>query len=248
MKTILLLHGFPHTPRLWDLVAPTLAETYRVVAPDLVAGADAQTLAGRLARELSTQGAESAVVVAIDAAVPAAVVLALTRPELVERLVVMESLLGRLPGAEPFLAGGPPWWFGFHQAVGLPETVLQGHEREYVEWFLRNGTHDGRGFSGPIAEAFAAAYTGRDRLAAAFEHYRVMPANADVLVDLTARHRLTMPTLAIGADPVGPALAAQLDAISDDLTSVQLDDCGHLVPLDAPDRLLALLEAFLVRA
>ncbi len=33
----------------------------------------------------------------------------------------MESLLGTLPGAERFLANGPPWWFGFHRVPGLPE-------------------------------------------------------------------------------------------------------------------------------
>ncbi|WP_328324463.1 hypothetical protein OHA70_33375 [Kribbella sp. NBC_00382] len=53
--------------------------------------------------------------------------------------------------------------------------------------------------------------------------------------------KLQIPVLAIGARPVGPALATQLAAFADDLTTLQLDDCGHLIPLDAPDRLLAAL-------
>jgi pimeloyl-ACP methyl ester carboxylesterase len=32
---VLLLHGFPETYRCWDRVVPRLAETYRVVTPDL---------------------------------------------------------------------------------------------------------------------------------------------------------------------------------------------------------------------
>lgn len=44
--------------------------------------------------------------VAIDAAVPAAFLLAVRRPDRVRRLVLMESLLGSLPGAEDFLASG----------------------------------------------------------------------------------------------------------------------------------------------
>ncbi len=74
----------------------------------------------------------SADVVGIDAGTPPAFLLAMRRPDLVRRLVVMESLLGGLPGAEAFLAQGVPWWFGFHAVPGLAETVLTGHEARYV--------------------------------------------------------------------------------------------------------------------
>ncbi|MDT5016417.1 MAG: hypothetical protein QOD39_2577 [Mycobacterium sp.] len=68
-----------------------------------------------------------------------------------------------------------------------------------------------------------------------------MPRTAAELTRLLSERRLDLPVLAIGAKPVGPALAAQLAAWADDLTTVQLDDCGHVIPLDAPDRLLAAL-------
>lgn len=242
---VVLLHGFPHTPRLWDRVVPDLAREHRVIAPDLMAGGDAEELADGIRRRLDAEGIATADVVAIDAGVPVAVVLALGTPQRVRRLAVMESLVGRLPGAERFLAGGAPWWFGFHQVPELPEYVLVGHEDAYIRWFLRAGTHDGRGIDERLAAEFVAAYTGTPALAAAFEHYRAMPANAARIDELTRSGRLTMPVLAIGAAPVGPALAAQLRGIADDLAAVQFDDCGHLVPLDAPDRLLAELRPFL---
>jgi hypothetical protein len=47
-------------------------------------------------------------VAGIDAGAPPAFLLALQRPELVSRLVLMESLLGRLPGAEDFLSARAP--------------------------------------------------------------------------------------------------------------------------------------------
>jgi lysophospholipase L1-like esterase len=52
----------------------------------------------------------------------------------------MESLLGRLPGAEDL-------------------TVLDGHEAEYVDWFLHTGTL-GEGVRPAIRDAFVRAYTG----------------------------------------------------------------------------------------
>ncbi|WP_376748330.1 alpha/beta fold hydrolase [Streptomyces murinus] len=116
---VLLLHGFPHTWELWTDVMADLSGHYRVIAPDLrglgasgraASGYDAGTLAEDAAALLTTLGVSSAAVVGIDAGTAPAFLLALRRPGLVRRLVVMESLLGRLPGAEDFLADGPPWW------------------------------------------------------------------------------------------------------------------------------------------
>ncbi|MFE5028170.1 alpha/beta fold hydrolase [Streptomyces sp. NPDC056656] len=117
---VLLLHGFPHTWELWTDVMTELSGRYRVIAPDLrgfgassraVSGYDAGTLAKDASALLAALGVSSAAVVGIDAGTAPAFLLALRRPGPVRRLVVMEALLGRLPGAEDFLADGPPWWF-----------------------------------------------------------------------------------------------------------------------------------------
>jgi pimeloyl-ACP methyl ester carboxylesterase len=145
----------------------------------------------------------------------------------------MESLLGSLPGAEDFLGAGPPWWFGFHAVPGLAERVLIGHEAEYVTWFLTAGTL-GRGVPPDIRDAFADAYTGPDALRCAFSYYRALPTTARQISDAVSSARLTMPTLAIGAHPVGTALARQLRPIAEDLTARVIPDCGHIIPLDRP--------------
>lgn len=76
----------------------------------------------------------------------------------------MESVLGRRPGAEDFLADGPPWWFGFHSAApGLAETPLEGREAACIDWFLRAGTL-GDGVRPALRDAFVRAYTGRERV------------------------------------------------------------------------------------
>ncbi|WP_191251938.1 alpha/beta fold hydrolase [Amycolatopsis oliviviridis] len=249
---VLLLHGFPHTWELWTAVIPRLARHHRVIAPDLrglgrttrtTDGYDAGMLASDAEALLDSLDEPTASVVGIDLGAPPAFLLAMRRPERVRRLVLMEAVLGTLPGAEKFLDTGPPWWFGFHAVPELAETVLVGHETEYIDWFLTTGTR-GDGIPPQIRERFLAAYAGREALRAAFAHYRAMPVSARQIAD-AARGRLTMPTMAIGAHPVGRNLARQLRPIADELTEHLIDDCGHIIPLDRPNTLIPLLSAFL---
>ncbi|MET9118591.1 alpha/beta fold hydrolase [Streptomyces longwoodensis] len=251
---VLLLHGFPHTWEVWTDVMAGLSGRHRVIAPDLrgfgasgrvASGYDAAGLAEDAAALLAALGVSSAAVVGIDAGTAPAFLLALRRPGLVRRLVVMESLLGRLPGAEDFLADGPPWWFGFHSAApGLAETVLDGHEDAYVDWFLHAGTL-GDGVRPALRDAFVRAYTGREALRCAFSYYRALPESAAQIERAVATTRLTVPTMALGARPVGAALERQLRPFTDDLTGHVIEDCGHIIPLHRPRALLTLLRPFL---
>ncbi|MET7893318.1 alpha/beta fold hydrolase [Streptomyces mirabilis] len=263
---VLLLHGFPHTWQLWTHVLDGLAGRYRVIAPDLrgcgasartAGGYDAGTLAADAEALLDALGETSAAVVGIDAGTPPVFLLAMRRPDLVRRLVVMEALVGRLPGAEEFLAHGAPWWFGFHSAPGLAESghsepglaesVLTGHEDRYIDWFLDAGTL-GQGVDPAVRDAFVHAYTGTEALRCAFSYYRALPESSRQIQEAVRTARLTVPTMAIGAHPVGSALEQQLRPVTDHLIGHVIEDCGHIIPLHRPDRLLALLEPFLAPA
>lgn len=250
---VLLLHGFPHTSRVWTHVIPHLARDHRVIAPDLRGlgatthaedGYDAVTLAADAEALLDALEAPTASVVGTDVGTSPAFLLAMRRPERVRRLVLMEGLLGRMPGAEAFFANGAPWWFGFHSVPGLAETVLTGHEADYIGWFLDSGT-PGREIPLDVRADIVDAYTGQDALRCAFSHYRAMPTTGRQVADAAAAGRLRVPTTAIGAHPVGDALERQLRPITDDLTGHVIEDCGHIIPLDRPDALLALLDGLL---
>ena len=251
---VVLVHGFPHTRELWKAVTPHLLACHRVIAPDLRGtggssragtGYDAQSLAADLRAVLDALDEAAADVVAIDAGVPAAFLLAVQDPARVRRLILMESTLGTLPGAEDFFAHGAPWWFGFHQVPGLAETVLRGNEEAYLDFFYRSGTYQGRGIDPEARAAFVAAYSAPEGLRCGFEFYRAMPQSAEQIAAAVATARLRVPTMAVGAWPAGDTLYRQLRPVTDQLRGEQLPECGHIIPLDAPERLLALLNDFL---
>ena len=251
---LLLVHGFPHTWRIWQKVIPALATSHRVIAPDLrglggsersASGYDAATVSDDLRQLLESLDAGPAAVIALDAGVPAAFLLAMQRPDRVARLVLMESLVGMLPGAEHFLSAGPPWWFGFHAVPGLAERVLLGHEREYVDFFLRSGVSAPDSIDADIRDAILDAYEGELSLRCAFEYYRAASTNVEQVAAAAAGLRLRVPTMTIGGNTVGEATFHQLEPFADDLVGHLIPSSAHIIPMDRPRELLELLDEFL---
>ncbi len=252
---VLLLHGFPpHTWELWTDIMAGLSDRYRVIAPDLrgfgasgpaTSGYDAANLAEDAAALLTELGESAASVVGIDAGgrrrPSSSPSVTPTRPA-PRRHGIRTGRAARrrgLPGRRP------PWWFGFHAAEPrLAETVLEGHEAAYIDWFLRTGTL-GDGVPSAIRDAFVRAYTATGALSRAFSYYRALPDSALQIAQAITTTRLTVPTMAVGAQPVGTALERQLRSVTDELTGHVIEDCGHIIPLHRPHALLELLNPFL---
>jgi pimeloyl-ACP methyl ester carboxylesterase len=249
---ILLLHGFPHTWELWSRIIPKLAENHYVIAPDLrghggttrsADGYDLDTLSQDALALLDALGVVEADLMAMDVGASTAFYLALVYPQRIRRLVIMEAIVGDLP--RPGLPDGlRPWWFGFHGVPGLAETVLEGHEADYLGFFLDNGVRNGP-MDPDLRARFVDAYHGTESLRCGFQFWRYLEVNARQIDDALAQRRLTVPTLAVGSNPIGGGLRAQLQPYADNLAGELIEECGHAIPLDRPQELLGIIEPFL---
>ncbi|TPW77394.1 alpha/beta fold hydrolase [Schumannella soli] len=246
---VLLLHGFPHTRAVWHDVSHQLAELGQSsIAVDLPGLGDsdplpdpptADAVAVELIALLDRLGLERVHVVGLDLGVAAAFALAARHPGRVHTVTLTEGAIGGVPGAEPLLGTaerpGGPWWFGFHQAPGrLAERIVVGSQEEYVRFFLGIGA---RRLSPDLATRIVAAYRDPARLSTAFDYYRAMPADAAANATWMREHRLAVPALALGGGTVGGLTAVQLYGVAgraEAVSVVQLDDSGHITPVDQP--------------
>jgi epoxide hydrolase 4 len=151
---IVLLHGFPEFWFSWRLqIAPLAAAGFRVVAPDLrgynlssrPAGVEAYSsrlLAADVRGLIRELGAESALLVGHDWGGTVAWATAMSHPEVVDRLVIMNAAHPRKlnEGLRHPNQLRKLWYFFFFQLPGLPERIVRaGHWR-----FFRRYQRDAR--------------------------------------------------------------------------------------------------------
>ena len=155
---VLLWHGFLSTGHVWRKVMPALAEAgLAVLVPDMrgygdsdkpggVEGYDGRALAEDF-RALVTQigfgGGRPLTLAAHDMGAPPALLWAADHPEEVERLfyveepVLLPDALQKIITYTPQAAAtGSMWWWLLPLAPGVPETLIVGNERAFLDWFF----------------------------------------------------------------------------------------------------------------
>ena len=137
---LLLLHGNPQTHAMWHAVAPTLAERFTVVAPDLRGYGESfkpgatgdhvpyakSSMARDLAELMSGLGHDRFQVVAHDRGARVAHRLAIDNPARVERLAVLDIVptIEHFERTDMAFALGYYHWFWFAQPHPFPEELI----------------------------------------------------------------------------------------------------------------------------
>ena len=251
--TVILLHGFAETSRMWKPIIPLLAEKFTVIAPDLPGIGDSsipadkidmKTSASRIHALVRSLGVDKARVVGHDIGLMVAYAYATQFPAETEKLVVMDAFLPGVPGWEAIYNDPNVWHFRFNGPT--PEALVKGRERIYFEYFWNDFAAD-KTHSIPEADrkAYTEAYSKPGRMRAAWTYFASWPQLAKDFAKLS-QTKLTMPVLSIGGEKsLGNQLAEQMKLVASDPTIVVLKETGHWILEERPKETTDALVKFL---
>ncbi|OAP21686.1 MULTISPECIES: alpha/beta fold hydrolase [Amycolatopsis] len=146
---VVLLAGFPQTWWAWRKTMPALAERFRVLAIDLPGQGhsarpydsyDTHTVASRVQAAVTALDVPQYWLAAHDIGAWVAFSLALQHEERLHGVALLDAGIPgvTLPESIPTdHRAWKTWHFAFHLVPDLPETLLTGRERDYVDWFLK---------------------------------------------------------------------------------------------------------------
>ena len=266
---LLMLHGFPQCWFAWEAMMPRFADRYHVVAPDLrgfnlsskpakVEAYRASESVADLAALIAALGHESATVIAHDCGGAVAWGLAIGRPDLVDRLVILNS-----PHPVPFaraLAGDPAQqrasqYMNWLREAGSEALLAENDFGRMDRLFSRFG--GAQWFDGPTRSRYHEAWRQRGALKAMVNWYRATPIYPPTAAEPGAagltldpsRFRVTVPTRVIwGMDDPAllPVLLDGLEDLGDDLRIRRLAGLTHWLVHEAPDRVAQAIAESLV--
>lgn len=254
--SILLLHGYAETSRMWRPLIPRLAEHFTVIAPDLPGigdsdippdGSDMAGAARRMHALVQQLGLGKAAVVGHDIGLMVAYAYAAQFPADTTKLVLMDAFLPGVEGWKEIYNNPGIWHFRFNGPTA--EALVDGRERTYFEHFWSGFAAD-PARSIPEAErvAYTAAYSRRGRMRSAWAYF-VSFIQAAKDFERFAQTKLTMPVISIGgAKANGAALAQQVKLVATNASSVVLPDTGHWIMEERPQETMDALVGFLESA
>ena len=251
--TLILLHGYTQTSRMWRPIIPLLAEKFTVIAPDLPGigdsaipkdGLDMKTAAIRLHSLAKSLQIEKARVVGHDIGLMVAYAYAAQFSTETEKLVLMDAFLPGVAGWETVYNHPGIWHFRFNGPT--PEALVRGRERIYFEHFWNDFAADKkRSLSKADRAAYTAAYARPGRMRAGWGYFVSFNQAAKNFAELS-QNKLSMPALAIGGEKAnGELLGQQLKVVASDAKVVVLKKTGHWVPEENPKGTTDALMTFL---
>ncbi|MFK0170528.1 alpha/beta fold hydrolase [Streptomyces sp. NPDC090306] len=256
---VVLLAGFPQTWWAWRKVMPALADQFHVIAVDLPGQGhsarpdisyDTHTAAAHVHAAVTALGVPKYWLAAHDIGAWVAFSLALKYPSRLHGLALLDAGIPgiTLPDAIPTdpEQAWKTWHFAFHLVPDLPETLLTGREREYVDWFLKAKSLFPGTFDDAEVEQYAASVAAPGGLRASLAYYRDAAKSARLNHEALAQQRLDIPVLGISSSHGSvPDMGASLRPWAEHATGTVVPDAGHFIPDEQPDAVAAALTAFI---
>ena len=253
---VLLLHGFPETSHAWRKQIPALAKRFRVVAPDLRGygrsekprGIDAYrtpVLVEDIATLIHAFGTERAHVVGHDWGGGVAWSLAILRPEVVNRLAVLNCphpAIMQKALRSNWTQIRKSWYIFAFQLPWLPEWALSRSGAKALKDSLRRSAKPGT-FSDADLDDYARAFSAPGAATGAINYYRAAARSR------VPSGKIRAPTLLIWAEDdfaLGMELTRGIDDLFETTPRVEyVPDTSHWVMEERPEIVNRLLLEFL---
>ena len=276
--TLVLLHGFPQTAwQFRHVVGPFADAGYRVIAPDyrgaghssrprIDPGYPADARGGDdLRRGGYTKWAmaedvhallhdhlgltDPALVLGLDIGSMVATAYAFRYRTDVRALVFGEASQPGTSFYEEVKHSPTEWHFLFHQVLDLPEALVAGRERLYLQYFYdRQGARP----SAVDIDTFVRAYEQPGAMRAGFDLYRAFEQDAaDIRAALDDGGRLSMPCLGLhGEASISHSRSVEQvgNELAETLTVRGVAGAGHWMAEESPEELVRIVLEFDGRA
>lgn len=260
---LLLLHGYPQTHAMWHKLAPRLAATFTVVAPDLRGYGDSakppsdpehsayskRAMAQDMAELMAALGFEHFAVAGHDRGARVTHRLCLDHAERVTRAAVLDIAPTYTMFATADKAFGDAYyhWFFLSQPFDLPERLIGADPGYYLWKKLLKWGRDETAFTPAALAEYRRCFANPATIHASCEDYRAA-ASIDLAHDeADLGRKIACPLLVLwGAKGF---IARQYDVLAvwreraEDVRGRALP-CGHFLPEEAPEETYSELREF----
>ncbi|WP_277184253.1 alpha/beta fold hydrolase [Caballeronia sp. BR00000012568055] len=262
---VLLLHGYPQTHVVWRHIAPVLARSYAVIAPDLPGYGDSRILspaprwtkrrvAHALVELMRALGHERFAIVGHDRGARAGYRLALDHPARVAAYasLTVVPIVDALDAVNHSFAMNAWHWFFLSQPADLPERMLAADPDAFIERALAKGAGGLDRVDPAALDAYRRAFRDPDVRHAMCEDYRAaVEEDSDYdRIDRARGARLACPVLVLwSTSERAGQIRTPIDiwrAWANDVSGCGIGG-GHLLPEESHEEVLRELVPFLAR-
>jgi pimeloyl-ACP methyl ester carboxylesterase len=262
---VLLWHGFLGTAYSWHRLMPLLADAgYSILVPDMRGFGDSDKPAGdagydgaalaeefrSLVEQVEFGAGRPLTLVAHDMGAPPALLWAAAHPTEISALLYMEapvmlqSILEKIITYTPeAMAKGSMWWWVLPLAPGVPEALIVGKEREFLNWFyLGPAVAKHQAISPETVDEYLRTFSGTEGVLGSLGVYRTAFKTMAQTLPL-AQHKVQLPVVAIGGEKgLGAHVGQFVSMVAANVESIVLPNSGHFVPEECPEAVLQQLD------
>jgi microsomal epoxide hydrolase len=255
-RPVMLVGGWPQSWYCWRHVMPLLAGSRRVIAVDPPGlgesdpppAGDTASVAASFAALIESLALAPVPFIGYDIGAWIGYALAARHPAAVERLALIDAAIPGITPPEGYtltpVQAARTWHFYFNAQPELPEALIAGRERVFLEWLFRERSGTRAGLEADAVDEYVRLYSRADAWRHGLMYYRAIFDTA-AQNRVTAAAKLAQPVLGVGGGAwLGELMKRAIEPVCAELRFEVIPGCGHFVPEESPERLAALLAEF----